>query len=310
MVFRRRRSLLTAGAGVVGAVAGIVALGLYGASQVVSPRRAEIQGFPDAMGLPIEKLQLRSRDGLRLSAALMRAPGAQASVILLHGHGASKEMTLPVAAMLFPQFNVLALDLRAHGESEGRVTSVGYLERLDVIAAAEELTRRVTGPIGVVGVSMGASAAIFAAVESPLLRAVVADSGFATLRGVIARAAHLRGYPRPLTPFLAELTCRTIAYRQRYPVSAPDPARVVSQIAPRPLLVVHGERDTLCPVAEAQRLYASAGEPRELWVVPDQEHATAYHSVADEYGARLNAFFRRWLGDDARNGPDESSARP
>jgi alpha-beta hydrolase superfamily lysophospholipase len=50
------------------------------------------------------------------------------------------------------------------------------------------------------------------------------------------------------------------------------PEAVVGQIAPRPLLIVHGERNALHPVDEARRLYAQAAEPKTLRILPGATH--------------------------------------
>lgn len=309
---RLSKPLLSLGVGAMGTLAGVVALGLYGAHQVGRPRRQAVDFSSAEWGLTPERMRFQSRDGIGLAALLMRSPTSRATVILVHGHGTSKEAALPVAAMLYPAFHVLALDVRGHGESDGSFTSVGYLERLDVIAAADWIAAELGGPIGVAGVSMGAAAAILAAAEHPALAAIVADSGFTTLREVVATAAWRRGYPRPLTPLLAELTCRTLALQQGYPVTAPDPIRAIGRITPRPLLVMHGATDSLCPVEHANRLYAAAGEPKSLWIAPEMEHATAHEHLAEEYGSRIREFFQRWLIDprDASRDAQAGRSRP
>jgi fermentation-respiration switch protein FrsA (DUF1100 family) len=286
---------LALGGSALGVLGAAAAFGLYGSSQVVRVGRSAFRDDPAAWGLPAERISFRSRDGVELAAWLMRSPTARATVVLVHGYTANKDFSFPVAAMLYPRFHLLAPDLRAHGESGGSLTTVGYHERQDVIAATDEAARRLAGPIGVLGVSMGAVAAILAAAEDQRIVALVADSPFATLRGVVARAARNRGYPGPLTPLLAEITCRTIALQQRYPAGAGDAIRAIPLLAPRPVLIAHGEADGLCTVDHAHRLHAAAGEPKELWVAPDMDHALMYQHLADEYRSRMLAFFERWL---------------
>ena len=56
------------------------------------------------------------------------------------------------------------------------------------------------------------------------------------------------------------------------PVPVP-PDEAAALISPTPLLIVHGDQDLYFPVDHAQRLYAAAREPRELWIVPGFGHA-------------------------------------
>ena len=45
----------------------------------------------------------------------------------------------------------------------------------------------------------------------------------------------------------------------------------------------------------AHALYAAAGEPKELWLLPEIEHAGAIESDCAAYRERVAGFFRRWL---------------
>ena len=289
-----RSALLRLGL-VLGALFGLlVGLSLYGASQVTRPRRSDHRDDPAGWGLPCEEVELRAADGVRLRAWLARASGP-AAVVVLHGFGGNRHTSLVQSSFLYPEFTLLLLDLRGHGESDGRDTSVGYHERLDAIAAAEYLRAVGYRPIGVFGVSMGGATAILAAADSPAIDAVVADSPFAMLRHAVREGARRRGYPARVSGPLAYLSCRTAAWRLGHRFGAGDPVACVAAIAPRPLLLIHGEADTLIRVDNAHALYAAAGEPKELWLLPEIEHARAIEADGEAYRERVSDFFRRWL---------------
>jgi pimeloyl-ACP methyl ester carboxylesterase len=280
--------------GLAAAVAGVAGLALYGSSQIMSPRRSAHRDDPAAWGLDCEEVEFRSSDGLRLRAWLARGSGRNA-VIVLHGHGGNRHNSLAYAAGLYPDFTLLIPDLRGHGESEGRHTSVGYHERLDVIAAAAYLRALGCEKVGVLGISMGGATAILAAAKSQLIDAVVADSAFAILRDAVREGARIRGYPAPITSPLAYLSCRTTALRLRYHMQLGDPLGCVAAIAPRPLLIIHGEADSLIRLDNAHALYAAAGQPKELWTVPGVGHARVIEEDSAAYGTRIKGFFQRWL---------------
>ena len=188
------RRLLTAGAAVFG-LAGLVALiGEYGHRQIIHAHRNDFRDDPTRWGLgAAEELAIAARDGIKLHSWLFRSPTAEASVIVLHGHGGNKHTLLPLAHFLFPRYNVLLLDHRGHGESDGARTTIGYEERLDVHGAVDRLLERGLGPVGIYGMSMGGATAILAAAEDPRIAAVVADSPFARLRWAVQQSAVLRG---------------------------------------------------------------------------------------------------------------------
>ena len=179
----------------LGTLGGIAYTAIDGSRKITRPHRSVPETTPDEIGRPWEALSFSSSDGTPLSAWLIPNPATTASVIVLHGFGGNKGTMLNVIDMLSDDFNVLALDVRGHGESGGAWTSVGHFERLDVIAAAEQLHQRGLGPIGALGISMGAAIALLAAAESPLIRGVVADSAFAVLRHAVQGNARLQGYP-------------------------------------------------------------------------------------------------------------------
>ncbi|MCC6175087.1 MAG: alpha/beta hydrolase [Chloroflexi bacterium] len=290
------RPLTATAAALAGAVGLAVLVGEYGHRQITASHRSDFRDDPSRWGIEAaEDVSLTTRDGLRVHAWLFRAPTSVPSVIVSHGHGGNKQTLLPVAKLLSPFYNVLLLDHRGHGESEGRRTTIGYEERLDVLAAVEYLVERRLGPIGLLGMSMGAATAILAAAEDDRIAAVVADSPFGRLRWAVAQVARLRGYPARVAPMVSYLGCRMTALRLGYPMTAFDPVEVVDRIAPRPLLLIHGGDDEIIPVASAHALLARAGEPKELWLLDGLQHCRALDEAYEPFRERVLAFFGRWL---------------
>ena len=70
----------------------------------------------------------------------------------------------------------------------------------------------------------------------------------------------------------------------------------VGRIAPRPILIVQGEKDTMVRLEEGKTLFANAGEPKDMMIIPDINHAEVYEPRNPEvYGrviARLLEFYR------------------
>jgi fermentation-respiration switch protein FrsA (DUF1100 family) len=76
---------------------------------------------------------------------------------------------------------------------------------------------------------------------------------------------------------------------------APDPVDLIRHLAPRPVLIIHGEADTTSSVANAERLFAAAGEPKELLLIPEAGHTECWATAPLEYERRVGGFFRRYL---------------
>lgn len=281
---------------VVAILALIVLLGLYGSETMTRTHRYAGEGTAAERGLPEpEPVMFQAVDGRSLAAWWFPSPTSDSTIVVAHGHGGDKRSSLWMAEGLFPNHSVLLMDLRGHGESDGARTSIGVLERHDVVAAVTWARHRCAGPVGVYGMSMGGAAAILAAADCPDIAAVVADSPYARLRTPIRTSICQRGYPRRLAPALARLVCGTARLRLSGRQAWPDPVDVVERIAPRPLLLIHGGADTLIPPSESEALYARAGQPKELWVEPGVPHASVATMAGPLYHARINRFFDRAL---------------
>jgi fermentation-respiration switch protein FrsA (DUF1100 family) len=68
------------------------------------------------------------------------------------------------------------------------------------------------------------------------------------------------------------------------------PIDVVGQIAPRPLMIAHGELDEIVPVGHAHQLFKAAGEPKELWIDPESHHVGARDTDTPGYFKRIEQF--------------------
>lgn len=303
------RRLIAAAAAVLG-VAGFVAIiGEYGHRQITHAHRNDFRDDPTRWGLgAAEEIDVTARDGIRLHSWLFRSPIAEATVIVLHGHGGNKHTCLPLAQFLFPRYNVLMLDHRGHGESDGLRTTIGYEERLDVHGAVDLLLERGLGPVGIFGMSMGGATAIMAAAEDPRIAAVVADSPYARLRWAVQQSANLRGYPELLSPAIAFLGVLTTSLHLRYRMRAFDPVEVVEKIAPRPLFLMHGTEDDIVPVASAHALFARAGEPKELWLIEGLKHCKALEEAYEPFKSKVVGFFDRTLAAADHGAPNNDSS--
>lgn len=288
-----------AGASALGALAlGATFLGVaaYLGHRITRPGRAEvIASVP--IGDDLEEVSFQTDDDLVLRGWYLGTHEPRDAIVICHGFGMERRELLALALGLRARDHaVLLFDFRGHGLSGGSRSTVGYLEAGDIIAAVgylrerEELQGR---RVGVAGLSMGAAAAILACGNYAEIEAVVADSSFATLRDIAARGLQLL-YGIPPVPF-APFVVRFGELFTRTRIGLNRPIDAVATIAPRPLLLIHGADDQLVPPCDALKLYAAAGEPKELWLATGVDHAGTFHSDEKGYIARLDAFFAHWL---------------
>jgi fermentation-respiration switch protein FrsA (DUF1100 family) len=177
-------------------------------------------------------------------------------------------------------YNVLMFDFRAHGRSDGHLVSMGSLEQQDLLGAVDLLRERGIKRLGVLGFSVGGRVVISTAPQTDAIAAAVSDGGPVTLLEAIAAGSRERGLPGFLAVPIARLTL-WLAW--------------VPRLAPRALLLVHGGRDPYVSTAAIKGLFAAAGEPKELWIVPEAGHRQVDKLRPDEYLVRVIGFFDRYL---------------
>lgn len=240
-------------------------------------------------------------DGAQLSGWFVpsQTTPVHGAVFCCHGMSQNRDQMLAWAESLWNNgFHVLLFDFRAVGESEGHRATGGFLEAEDLLGAVEYLSSRpdcVGLELGALGFSMGGSSAILAAAQEPRIRAVVTHAAYATLDSAIA--ARCRFHFGPLAP-IVEWGFKRFGRKHFHAQPAEIvPLRVVSCLTPRPLLVLHGEKDPIVPPWNAYQLYASAGEPRFLRLLKDGDHEPD-HAHTEEVHAEVVAFFRKYLTSD------------
>lgn len=297
-----------------------VALSLYIATQLVYISQKPLYATPASLGLKFRYVTFPSRDDhIQLRGWFI--PGvlsngnltAQRTIIVVHGtrtNRADKAAGLLnlSGAIAKDGFAVLAFDMRGSGESPPAPLSLGYFEQRDVLGAVDFLkTGSLPYPelgrpraIGGWGVSMGAATLIMAAAQEPAIRAVVSDCAYADIIPLLQRQIPLGGHlPQLFTPG-ALLSTQALYGVNFY---ADRPVDLVAQIAPRPILFIHGAADKYIPPSNMDMLAAAARSApnanEQTWSVPGADHAQSFNTLGKVYVDRIIAFYTAALGSDS-----------
>jgi fermentation-respiration switch protein FrsA (DUF1100 family) len=271
-----------------GVVIGAVAMFRDGALKLVHPPRSvrAKDDTPLRLGIPYQEVTLTTRDGLKL-AAWYTPPQNGAVVLVAHGY-AAKRSTEMHALFARHGYGVLSWDMRAHGESEGDLCTVGYAEAGDVETALDyALSRPGVEHVAARGESMGGVAMILAAARRPEIEALVVDSAFTSLEDELALRVPMP-LLRPLIRFFAEQEAGGSIQSVR-------PVDEIGRLSPRPVFIIQGLADRSIPLDSGQRLYEAAGEPRFLWEEEGIDHVEMYTAQPGEYEARVIAFLEEAL---------------
>ncbi|HJZ68354.1 MAG TPA: alpha/beta hydrolase, partial [Blastocatellia bacterium] len=245
-------------------------------------------------------VEFQTSDGVKISGWLVPSGDKHTTIVYSHGLFRSRRELLERAMDLWKLgYGALLYDSRNHGESGPARVTLGYNERLDVEAAVRFLREdlRTADRIVLFGISMGATAALLAAAETPEVAAVISDSSFLTFKDTVDH--HINVFLRlPSFPFSNELRF-FIERRTGFDGSQLDALDAVRRIGDRPIMFIAAAHDRRMPPDIAERLYQACSSPmRDLVVIEgpgDNVHGHAYQANPKLYIDKVSAFLQSAL---------------
>jgi pimeloyl-ACP methyl ester carboxylesterase len=236
---------------------------------------------------------LVTQDGVPIDT--VHLPGRRDLAIVM-AHGFTQSWQRPMVWRIAQRFNltagVVTFDFRGHGRSGG-LSTLGDKEIHDLDVAVHYARELGYEKVATVGFSMGGSVVLRQAGVLGGVDAVVSVSspGRWFYRGTVPmRRVHFAAEKRIGRLFARQFLQTKIASGGWDPEPLP-PADAAARISPVPVLIVHGDKDVYFPAEHARQLYASAREPKELWLLPGFGHAE--RATDDKLTDRIAA----WLAD-------------
>jgi pimeloyl-ACP methyl ester carboxylesterase len=269
-------------------------LALYQAAVVLAlklgwrNRRFPHRRDPSSLGLAFETIRIPTSGGKSLHGWWIpsRTAGAPC-LVLVHGWGRNVERMLPWIEMLHPAgYDLAVFDARHHGSSDADDYASMLKFSEDIRAVVDDAVRRRGargGKVGVLGLSVGGSAAIHAAAHEPRIAAVATVGAFADPSDPRATIGKHWWILAPGLPLAFRRVERRIGFRFRDVA----PERVISQARAR-FLFIHGAEDVVIPVSHARRL-AAACPAAQTWIIPGRGHSDPHREP--EMAATLTTFF-------------------
>lgn len=250
---------------------------------------------PAHFGLQFEDINFpAAKDKLTIRGWFVPARSERV-VLVVHGLGANRADVLePAVALAKSGFNLLLIDLRGHGSSDGKVCSYGYFEQRDVLGALAYLKKRGFQQVGVLSYSMGASTSLMVMSYTPEIKALVADSAFAHLGRELRHAfTYATGgrIPKICLPGML-LMARLL---RGIKIGEVRPEEAVRKLNGRRLLLIHGDSDLLVPPENIQKLKEAAGDTAQTWIIKGAGHVGSYYIKPQQYVNRLLTFFQTEL---------------
>ncbi|MFC5453191.1 alpha/beta hydrolase [Paenibacillus aestuarii] len=281
-------------------VAALVGMSIYVGWRLTHPERKPVDEAPQDYGLQAQTVTFPSRTGdVQLQGWFIpssKQDSPPLTIILSHGYAGTRlEKGLPAlalaASLVQAGYHVLMFDFRNSGLSEGHLTTVGYLEKEDLLGAIDWVKAHVPGKIGLLGFSMGGSTSILAAAEEPAVQGVVADSPFSQLSPYLrANLPVWSKLPRyPFTPLILAILPRLIGADPRHV----DALAAVDQVYPRPLLLIHSEDDSAIPWNNSKEMWNKHPDTFDLWITRHAAHVGSYRLQPEAYTERVISFFSK-----------------
>ena len=265
------------------------------------PARLDIYAFPDnphtSHRMKYEVVRFESELG-RSSAWFI--PGSSRTwAVFAHGRGAHPNEALRIMPVLVEAgLPMLAFNYR---NDEGAPASpdgwhwLGYTEWRDLEAAMKYALNNGAEDFILYGYSMGGGMCLNLLYESPLadkVRAVVLNSPLLDFGGTLDIVGQIRGYPQAIVRFGKEVGAVRfgIDWQRMNYLSRASELRA-------PILVLHGERDTLVPAELSRSLARSRPDIVRYVGFPEAEHARSWNLDPDRYNSEVREFLRQILGD-------------
>jgi pimeloyl-ACP methyl ester carboxylesterase len=241
------------------------------------PPERRLIDTPADYGSDFIDVQFPSRDGLMLRGWLMEGEETKPTLIFGHGLFRSRREGLERGSALNKRgFSVLLFDFRNHGKSDPQSTSLGFLERLDVLGAYDFLKEKTERRRFVLfGVSMGAVAVIHAAGDFQQdLEAIIADSPFQSLNETVTH--HTGMLTLPSFPF-AHLFVWNFTRINHYAAEDLNTLEALRRLDEIPVLLIYGKEDRRLPPSGIQHIFdAIPSTKKELVVFENATHGAAY----------------------------------
>lgn len=240
-----------------------------------------------------ERVYTTSFDGLRLAASYY-SNNSDTTILLFHGYRSDGRFDFSCAVKYYIEMglNVLVVDQRATGESEGKLITFGIKERKDVLSWCNFINKRCKPKdIFISGVSMGATTVMMAAnLKLPKnVRGIIADCGFTAAPDIIKRVARqsFKINATPILPILS-LMCKIFGNFSLYEITT-EKALAESDI---PIFFIHGKKDDFVPCEMTVQSHAAARAEKYICLVEGAGHGLSFLVDTDNIQRQITDFVK------------------
>ena len=251
----------------------------------------------DFLNVPYEEVSITSHDGLKLTGRYYHVCDGAPLQIQCHGYkgNALRDFSGAWPIAKNAGHNVLLINQRCHGGSEGHTITFGILERRDVTEWIRYANNRFGNvPILLSGVSMGAATVLMVSgMELPEnVKGIIADCPYDAPSNIIRKVlGQDMGMPVKVVYPLIRLGGMLYG---KFNLNADSPVEAVRR-AGVPILLIHGDDDRFVPYSMSCNIHAAAPEKIRFHTIPGAGHALNYVTDPEGYTRIVNEFLEEVL---------------
>ena len=252
----------------------------------------------DFKAADFEHVSITSDDGLKLAGKYYHVKDGAPLEIQCHGYkgNAIRDFSGNWKIANEAGRNILLIDERAHGNSEGHTITFGILERTDVLNWIKYANERFGNiPILLSGVSMGAATVLMtSSMDLPSnVKGIIADCPYDAPSNIIKKVLGAdMGMP---VKFVYPLIRLGGMLYGKFNLDADSPVEAVKD-SKVPILLIHGDDDRFVPYEMSCNIHAAAPETIEFHTIHGAGHAYNYATNPEEYTKIVHAFTKRVIG--------------
>ena len=250
----------------------------------------------------LEHITIKSRDGLTLHGDYLKAfPENDINKIAICFHGYTScgiSDCSSIGRFLHSLgFDILIVDQRAHGKSEGDYVGFGILDRFDCISWMNYVNDRFDGQKDIVlfGVSMGGATVLMASGTEGFpenVRAIIADCAFTSPYDVFCHVLK-KDYKLPRFPIM---NINNYLSRKKAGYGFKDYSTLEAVRNTKcPILFIHGKNDNFVPTIMTEENYEACNSPKDILIVENASHAASYYENSKVYEAKVKEFLAEHL---------------
>lgn len=273
----------------------LIAISIFLASHSYKFEKEPNKYTPAKYGFKFDEISLPTKNDKKLYGWWVPAENPNneklPTIILIHGWSRNVDRMMSYIKQLHPAgYNLLAFDSRCHGRSDDDKFSSMPKYAEDILSAVEYAYKQPIVDdkrIGLLGLSMGGAASIYASALDPRIKAVVTVGAFSHPEKVMG--LEFKKHRIPYFP-IVWLVFRYMELRIGNKFKRIAPSKNISKSAAK-FMLIHGINDETVPIEQGREMYNASNKLNTvLWEVEDKAHSDCNHHP--EFWPKVLEFYK------------------